>query len=176
MLALPLAGGAPRTVLAGSHLGLFPAPGGRPLAVGGTSATAWGVQRFTAPSATTPPSAAMLLPVPPSAEEFVKTGLSLGRGALRVVEYEPGNDSALHTQTWQISSRPGAGLAASARTAGRDDLAAERYLGENEDGDTRHPVAVAAGRAGRALADHLSVPFHFASPDTPDDEAPRWQR
>ncbi|MFJ6824037.1 hypothetical protein ACIQRJ_26945 [Streptomyces niveus] len=33
--------------------------------------------------------------------------------------------------------------------------------------------AAAAGRAGRALAARLAVPFHFASPDTPDDEAPR---
>jgi len=28
--------------------------------------------------------------------------------------------------------------------------------------------------AGRAVAEHLGVPFHFASPDTPDEEAPRW--
>ncbi|MCB5166555.1 FG-GAP-like repeat-containing protein [Streptomyces bambusae] len=123
VLALPLAGGAARTVLAGSHLGLFPAPGGRPLAVGGTSATAWSVQRFTAPAATTPPAAATVLPVPPSTREHVKTGLSLGRGSLRVVEYERGNHSTLRTQTWQISSRPETGLAASARTPGRDDLA-----------------------------------------------------
>ncbi|MFJ8129935.1 hypothetical protein [Streptomyces hydrogenans] len=50
---------------------------------------------------------------------------------------------------------------------------AKRYLGEHEEGAPRHPVAAAAERAGRALAEHLSVPFHFASPDTPDDEAPR---
>ncbi|MBP2038334.1 hypothetical protein [Streptomyces avidinii] len=37
----------------------------------------------------------------------------------------------------------------------------------------RHPSAAAATRAGTALAEHLGVPFHFASPDTPDDEAPR---
>ncbi|MFI1765394.1 hypothetical protein ACH41H_25515 [Streptomyces sp. NPDC020800] len=35
--------------------------------------------------------------------------------------------------------------------------------------------ATAAAEAGRALAQHLGVPFHFASPDTPDDEAPRWR-
>ncbi|GAA1386003.1 hypothetical protein GCM10009639_09240 [Kitasatospora putterlickiae] len=52
---------------------------------------------------------------------------------------------------------------------------AKRYLGEGEDCRPRHPVAVAAERAGLALAAHLAVPFHFASPDTPDDEAPRWQ-
>ncbi|MFE4695859.1 hypothetical protein ACWCPD_27160 [Streptomyces sp. NPDC001935] len=33
----------------------------------------------------------------------------------------------------------------------------------------------AAAEAGRALADLLGVPFHFASPDVPDDEAPRWR-
>ncbi|MFI2200394.1 hypothetical protein ACH47Z_06325 [Streptomyces sp. NPDC020192] len=33
----------------------------------------------------------------------------------------------------------------------------------------------AADEAGRALADHLGVPFHFTSPDAPDDEAPRWR-
>ncbi|MEU9859688.1 hypothetical protein AB0D99_02365 [Streptomyces sp. NPDC047971] len=38
-----------------------------------------------------------------------------------------------------------------------------------------HPSAVAATRAGTDLAAHLGVPFHFASPDTPDDEAPRWR-
>lgn len=34
---------------------------------------------------------------------------------------------------------------------------------------------VAAAEAGRSLAEHLGVPFHFASPATPDDEAPRWR-
>ncbi|MFE9929902.1 hypothetical protein [Streptomyces sp. NPDC005533] len=38
-----------------------------------------------------------------------------------------------------------------------------------------HPAAAAATRAGGALAAHLGVPFHFASPDTPDDGAPRWR-
>ncbi|MFJ2750099.1 hypothetical protein [Streptomyces sp. NPDC087297] len=38
-----------------------------------------------------------------------------------------------------------------------------------------HPSAAAATRAGTALAGHLGVPFHFASPDNPDDEAPRWR-
>ena len=36
--------------------------------------------------------------------------------------------------------------------------------------------AIAAAEAGQALADHLGVPFHFASPDVPDDEAPRWRQ
>ncbi|MGP3750107.1 hypothetical protein [Streptomyces sp. IBSNAI001] len=37
------------------------------------------------------------------------------------------------------------------------------------------PPGVAAVEAGRALAGHLGVPFHFASPDVPDDKAPRWR-
>lgn len=36
--------------------------------------------------------------------------------------------------------------------------------------------ATSADLAGRDLAAALGVPFHFASPDQPDDEAPRWQR
>ncbi len=40
--------------------------------------------------------------------------------------------------------------------------------------DGRSPET-AAGEAGRALADHLRVPFHFPSPDVPDDQAPRWR-
>ncbi|QIY54149.1 hypothetical protein HEP86_06105 [Streptomyces sp. RPA4-5] len=37
------------------------------------------------------------------------------------------------------------------------------------------PPGVAAAKTGRALADRLGVPFHFASPDIPDDDAPRWR-
>ncbi|MCX5396768.1 hypothetical protein [Streptomyces sp. NBC_00102] len=47
---------------------------------------------------------------------------------------------------------------------------AVRLLGEGH----AQPSAAAAERFGRPLAAHLSVPFHFASPDAPDDEAPRW--
>ncbi|WP_242488742.1 hypothetical protein [Streptomyces sp. DSM 110735] len=36
--------------------------------------------------------------------------------------------------------------------------------------------ATRATEAVSALAAHLDVPFHFASPDVPDDEAPRWRR
>ncbi|MEU4098996.1 hypothetical protein [Streptomyces sp. NPDC026673] len=51
--------------------------------------------------------------------------------------------------------------------------AAVRYLGEERPASPSHPAAAAALRAGGALAARLSVPFHFASPDEPDDEAPR---
>ncbi|MFG3350306.1 hypothetical protein ACGF1Z_35310 [Streptomyces sp. NPDC048018] len=37
------------------------------------------------------------------------------------------------------------------------------------------PPGVAAAEAGQALASHLGVPFHFASPDVPDDDVPRWR-
>ncbi|MGW7408552.1 hypothetical protein ACWGI9_33520 [Streptomyces sp. NPDC054833] len=37
------------------------------------------------------------------------------------------------------------------------------------------PPGAAADTAGRALAHSLGVPFHFASPDVPADEAPRWR-
>lgn len=50
---------------------------------------------------------------------------------------------------------------------------AQRHYGD-EDFGALHPSAAAADRIGRALADHLAVPFHFASPDTPDDQVPRW--
>ncbi|MFE5538813.1 hypothetical protein [Streptomyces sp. NPDC056492] len=39
----------------------------------------------------------------------------------------------------------------------------------------RTTAAAVATRAGTALADHLGVPFHFPSPDHPDDRAPRWR-
>ncbi|MFD5429174.1 hypothetical protein [Streptomyces sp. NPDC127084] len=52
--------------------------------------------------------------------------------------------------------------------------AAEWYL-EGEDTASRHPSAVAADHAGRALAARLRVPFHFGSPDNPDWEGPRWR-
>ncbi|MFJ8743094.1 hypothetical protein ACIRL2_27400 [Embleya sp. NPDC127516] len=52
---------------------------------------------------------------------------------------------------------------------------ARRHLGEDADHHPRHPAAVVAERAGSTLAAHLSVPFHFADPDTPDDQAPRWR-
>ncbi|MER7576029.1 hypothetical protein [Streptomyces sp. NPDC126514] len=52
--------------------------------------------------------------------------------------------------------------------------------GEGHLATVYHPAAgpdpaSAADEAGGALARHLGVPFHFSSPDVPDDEAPRWQ-
>ncbi|UWE10222.1 hypothetical protein [Actinacidiphila bryophytorum] len=37
------------------------------------------------------------------------------------------------------------------------------------------PEAQEASTVGRALAEHLAVPFHFASPDEPGLESPRWR-
>ncbi|MFH9551816.1 hypothetical protein ACIBAH_30970 [Streptomyces sp. NPDC051445] len=50
--------------------------------------------------------------------------------------------------------------------------AAQRLLA-GTDPSLSHPCAAVADQVGRALAAGLSVPFHFASPHTPDDEAPR---
>ncbi|MET9963402.1 hypothetical protein ABZ128_30765 [Streptomyces sp. NPDC006326] len=41
------------------------------------------------------------------------------------------------------------------------------------DGPGGSQPGTAAAEAGRALADYLGVPFHFASPEIPDDGAPR---
>ncbi|MEV0412584.1 hypothetical protein AB0I68_17695 [Streptomyces sp. NPDC050448] len=51
---------------------------------------------------------------------------------------------------------------------------AVRALGDTDPGPLA-PHAALATRAGSALATHLGVPFHFASPTKPDDEAPRWR-
>ncbi|MEU1694850.1 hypothetical protein [Streptomyces hirsutus] len=37
------------------------------------------------------------------------------------------------------------------------------------------PEAQEARETGTALAEHVNVPFHFAGPHQPDDEAPRWR-
>ncbi|MGW5640989.1 hypothetical protein [Streptomyces sp. NPDC003832] len=37
------------------------------------------------------------------------------------------------------------------------------------------PEAQEAETVGRALAERFAVPFHFASPDQPDLDAPRWR-
>ncbi|WP_328466676.1 hypothetical protein [Streptomyces sp. NBC_00448] len=71
-------------------------------------------------------------------------------------------------------------LAITAGPAGEHPLAtiyrdtAMRYLGADDDPGRLHPSAVVADQAGRALAAHLAVPFHFGSPHAPDDDAPRW--
>lgn len=46
---------------------------------------------------------------------------------------------------------------------------------EGADPGPLDPHAAAATRAGTALAARLGVPFHFASPGTPDDRLPRWR-
>ncbi|MFI2511331.1 hypothetical protein [Streptomyces sp. NPDC018972] len=56
-----------------------------------------------------------------------------------------------------------------------EDPAGEGHLATVHHQPGGHPPGLAAAAAGRALADSLEVPFHFASPDTPDDQAPRWR-
>ncbi|MFF8599930.1 hypothetical protein ACF065_25790 [Streptomyces sp. NPDC015232] len=56
-----------------------------------------------------------------------------------------------------------------------DDPEGEGHLATVHDGRQGVTPGRAAADAGRVLADHLGVPFHFASPDLPDDDAPRWR-
>ncbi|MEV5439009.1 hypothetical protein AB0K80_23785 [Streptomyces sp. NPDC052682] len=56
-----------------------------------------------------------------------------------------------------------------------DDPAGEGHLATVRHRHGAAPPGTVA-EAGRALADHLRVPFHFPSLDVPDDEAPRRQR
>ncbi|MFB7171156.1 hypothetical protein ACFCYM_10080 [Streptomyces sp. NPDC056254] len=55
-----------------------------------------------------------------------------------------------------------------------DDPAGERHLATVHNRRDRDP-GQAATEAGRALADHLAVPFHFPDPDDPGYHAPRWR-
>ncbi|MFI0960921.1 hypothetical protein ACH4S8_05830 [Streptomyces sp. NPDC021080] len=56
-----------------------------------------------------------------------------------------------------------------------DDPAGEGHLAVVHQRSGGLRPGTAAAEAGRALADSLGVPFHFSSPDVPDDEAPRWR-
>ncbi|MFB7109447.1 hypothetical protein [Streptomyces sp. NPDC056190] len=56
-----------------------------------------------------------------------------------------------------------------------DDPSGEGHLATVYHRTGGPPPGTAADRAGRALAHYLGVPFHFPSPDVPDDEAPRWR-
>ncbi|MGW4034404.1 hypothetical protein ACWEFL_34780 [Streptomyces sp. NPDC004838] len=56
-----------------------------------------------------------------------------------------------------------------------DDPSGEGHLATVRHRTGEPPPGTAAADAGRALAHYLGVPFHFYSPDVPDDEAPRWR-
>ncbi|MFF5126720.1 hypothetical protein ACFY41_07225 [Streptomyces syringium] len=56
-----------------------------------------------------------------------------------------------------------------------DDPPGEGHLATVYHSPGKPPPGTAAAEAGRHLADYLGVPFHFASPAVPDDEAPRWR-
>ncbi|WP_431046946.1 hypothetical protein ACQUSR_32950 [Streptomyces sp. P1-3] len=56
-----------------------------------------------------------------------------------------------------------------------DDPSGEGHLATVYHRPGSPPPSAAATEAGRALADRLGVPFHFASPDVPDHQAPRWR-
>ncbi|MEU6887914.1 hypothetical protein ABZ918_22360 [Streptomyces viridosporus] len=56
-----------------------------------------------------------------------------------------------------------------------DDPAGEGHLATVHHRFGSSPPGAAAATAGRALAGHLGVPFHFTFPDVPDDGVPRWR-
>ncbi|MET8631119.1 hypothetical protein ABZW30_46845 [Kitasatospora sp. NPDC004669] len=56
-----------------------------------------------------------------------------------------------------------------------DDPAGDGHLATIHHGCGGPQPGTAAAEAGRALADYLGVPFYFASPEVPDDNAPRWR-
>ncbi|WP_242585456.1 hypothetical protein [Streptomyces sp. MST-110588] len=56
-----------------------------------------------------------------------------------------------------------------------DDPAGEGHLATVYNRPGGRPAGAVAAEAGQALADRLGVPFRFASPDVPDDGAPRWR-
>ncbi|MER6502321.1 hypothetical protein ABT218_23815 [Streptomyces sp. NPDC001455] len=56
-----------------------------------------------------------------------------------------------------------------------DDPAGEGRLATDYHSPGGPPPGTAAAEAGQALAYSLGVPFHFASPDVPDVETPRWR-
>ncbi|MFE2287792.1 hypothetical protein ACFXDJ_26960 [Streptomyces sp. NPDC059443] len=74
---------------------------------------------------------------------------------LRAITEDPAGEHGLATVYWGTGARA--------------------LEAEGADPGPLDPHAAAATRAGTALADHLGVPFHFASPEVPDDEAPRWR-
>ncbi|TGB07409.1 hypothetical protein E4099_17060 [Streptomyces palmae] len=55
-----------------------------------------------------------------------------------------------------------------------DDPEGDGHLATVYHSEGSSPGAAAAA-AGQALASRLGVPFHFASPDLPDGDAPRWR-
>ncbi|MFE1383606.1 hypothetical protein ACFW6S_32125 [Streptomyces sp. NPDC058740] len=54
-----------------------------------------------------------------------------------------------------------------------DEPAGEGHLATFYRSPDARPLGRVAAEVGRGLADHLGVPFHFASPDVPDGGAPR---
>jgi hypothetical protein len=103
---------------------LVAAPGGDALAVGGTGATDWWIQRVDGDTAT--PAKVHQVP----AVENPKKGLALSRGSLRVAEEDP-NGMMDTTSLRTLTTDGGATLTASAATAGDSVLAVCPYPGSD---------------------------------------------
>ncbi|MEV4347438.1 hypothetical protein AB0J83_23530 [Actinoplanes sp. NPDC049596] len=107
-------------------------------------------------------------PPPPTIEQLIEKVEAVGAPVAAVEAYWDGD-----TQGWYVR------LVAIVRRPGLDEVFLTAVDGG---GDIRlfngqAPPWPEGGRAteqGRALAERFGVPFFFASPDTPDDLAPRW--
>ncbi|WP_051794945.1 hypothetical protein [Streptomyces sp. NRRL S-87] len=108
----PVAGGAERTVLPGALTYLVPTPDGGVLAVGGTDAADWWVQRIgTATDGLPLPVKLAQVPGP----GYRKTGIAISRGMLRVAEAHPALTPAARTSVWEVASTADGRLTASNR-------------------------------------------------------------
>ncbi|MFI8106068.1 FG-GAP-like repeat-containing protein [Streptomyces sp. NPDC086023] len=120
LYAAPVAGGAERTVLPAALTALVPTPDGRVLAVGGTNAADWWVQRIGRAADGTPlPAKLAQVPGP----GYRKTGIAISRGVLRVAEAHPALAPAARTSVWEVASTADGRLTASDRIPGSKTVA-----------------------------------------------------
>ncbi|WP_264933176.1 FlgD immunoglobulin-like domain containing protein [Streptomyces sp. A012304] len=114
LLATPLAGGAPRTLLAAAQSDLFQVPGGGALVVGGADAGDWAVRRVDAAADGTP-TLSTLSPVP--SLPGVLRGVALGGGQLVTKEEDSAPRPAYVTRKVTLTGTPSAGTRTELTTA-----------------------------------------------------------
>ncbi|MFC8235002.1 FG-GAP-like repeat-containing protein [Streptomyces sp. NPDC057284] len=105
LMAVPLTGGDPLTLLRHANTSLVPAPDGGLLAVGGTDSGHWAVRRVSDTGADTP-TLTGLTAVPPAAATI--DGLSLQNGTLATYEANSTFRGAYYTRRITADGTPGA--------------------------------------------------------------------